>query len=210
MEKTKLESIIKNSITKKETLEKLELRAAGGNYKTLDKYIKEYDIDISHFQQPKDRCKKAYLSITIPLEEILVENSNYNRANLKKRLYKSGLKKPICELCTQDEYWRGKKISLILDHINGIYNDNRLENLRILCPNCNATLDTHCGKNITKSRKQKKDSNWRSKPRPKRRKAERPSIEQLLKEVEELGYSAVGRKYGVSDNAIRKWIKGFD
>lgn len=206
MEKTKLESIIKESLTKKEVIIKLGLRAAGGNYKTLDKYIKEYNIDISHFQQPKDRCKKAQISITIPLEQVLIEHSTYNRNSLKKRLYKLGLKKPICEFCTQDENWRGKKISLILDHINGVYDDNRLENLRILCPNCNATLDTHCAKNL-KNKKPKKDSNWRSKPRLSTRKTERPPIEQLLKEVEELGFSAVGRKYGVSDNAIRKWIK---
>jgi len=59
-------------------------------------------------------------------------------------LYQEKLKNKVCELCGQDENWNGKKMSLILDHINGINNDNRLENLRIVCPNCNATLDTHC------------------------------------------------------------------
>lgn len=53
-------------------------------------------------------------------------------------------------MCGQGEEWNGKKMSLILDHINGVHNDNRLENLRIVCPNCNATLDTHCGKNNKK------------------------------------------------------------
>jgi len=78
----------------------------------------------------------------------LIENSEYRHtSNLKERLYKEGLKKRECELCGQGEEWRGKKMSLILDHINGTNNDNRIKNLRIACPNCNATLDTHCGKN---------------------------------------------------------------
>jgi 5-methylcytosine-specific restriction endonuclease McrA len=57
-------------------------------------------------------------------------------------------------MCSQDEYWMGKKISLILDHINGINDDNRIDNLRILCPNCNSTLDTNGGKNIKNKLKQ--------------------------------------------------------
>ena len=63
---------------------------------------------------------------------------------MKNRLYDEGLKERKCELCGQDENWYGKKMSLILDHINGVNNDSRIENLRILCPNCNATLPTHC------------------------------------------------------------------
>ena len=47
-----------------------------------------------------------------------------------------------CELCGQTESWRGRTMALILDHVNGVPTDNRLENLRIVCPNCAATLDT--------------------------------------------------------------------
>jgi hypothetical protein len=75
-----------------------------------------------------------------PLEEILVDNSTYSRSNLKMRLYEEGLKEPRCELCGQGENWRGKYMGMILDHINGVRNDNRLENLQIVCPNCAATL----------------------------------------------------------------------
>ena len=157
-----------------------------------------------------------------PLEKILVKNSFYNRTNLKKRLYEVGLKKPICEICGQDENWLGKRIALILDHKNGVRNDNRLGNLRILCPNCNAALETHCGKQAKnkcagcpnlKSLKRKYCSlecyrkYGTQRLLPSLRKVERPLYKDLINEIEKSSYLAVGRKYGVSDNAIRKWIR---
>ncbi len=77
---------------------------------------------------------------------MLVAGSTYQRSQLKERLYAAGLKTRLCELCGQGEDWRGRRMSLILDHINGVADDNRLENLQIVCPNCAATLDTHCGR----------------------------------------------------------------
>ena len=142
------ELLIRNTIlkskTQKEVLKELGIRAAGGNFKTLKFYIEKYKIDISHFTKNYDKINKINNLRKIPLSKILVENSTYSRTNLKNRLYDEGLKERICELCGQDEIWNGKKMSLILDHVNGIYNDNRLFNLRIVCPNCNATLPTHC------------------------------------------------------------------
>ena len=76
---------------------------------------------------------------------LLRQGSGYDRARLKQRLYESGLKTRACEICGQTESWHGRRMALILDHINGIADDNRLENLRVVCANCAATLDTHCG-----------------------------------------------------------------
>lgn len=156
----------------------------------------------------------------IPLEEILVENSTYlNTWRLKKKLVKVGLLEDKCIVCSQGNGWNGKPLSLHLDHINGINNDHRLENLRILCPNCHSQTETYAGKktkisyacvqcNTPISKTGSKSSGLcKSCAQRKRQKADRPSIEQLLKDVVETSYVATGKKYGVSDNAIRKWIR---
>ena len=223
-DKTIIAEIAANSKTKKEMLEKLGLRAAGSNHKTLNKYLQLYEISISHFDNNFDRIRELSIKNRIPTNEILVKNSTYtNRENIKKRLYEKGIKKRECEKCGQGEIWYGEKISLILDHINGIHNDHRIENLRILCPNCNATLPTHCGKNSYKKTikaifdnckcgnlKRKKSKVCNVCNSINRRKVERPSYEKLKILVKRIGYSATGRKYGVSDNAIRKWIKVYE
>ena len=112
-------------------------------------------------------------------------------------------------MCGNDGNWNGSKISLILDHINGVNNDNRLDNLRFVCPNCNATLDTHCKGSKGLISKIPKVKKLIRADRPSLRKVERPDMNTLLNEVEQMGYSATGKKYGVSDNAIRKWINRY-
>lgn len=222
--------IVKKSFSKKEVLEKMNLKPFNGNYDTLNNYIKKYKIDISHFNRGKKK-NNLISKKKISLKDILVKNSTYtNRTRLKERLYNNGLKERKCELCGQEEIWQEKKMSLILDHINGINNDHRIKNLRIVCPNCNATLPTHCGKNVNDKRIKKekiikynkiyycecgeiirknslKCLNCHNKNR---RKIERPLYEQLISEINELGYCGTGRKYGVSDNSIRKWKKKYE
>ena len=92
-------------------------------------------------------------------------------------------------------------MSLILDHINGIHNDNELKNLRILCPNCNSTLPTHCRGNI-KLNKQKENETLKIKKKKKhytksslsQRKVKRPDYIILQNEIKNFGYSATGRR----------------
>ena len=244
---------IKNSKNKCDTLKKIGLKPFTGNYNTLNKYIIQYNIDYTHFTLGFKKNNKPINKIST--SKILVSGSTYsNTSSLKQRLYKEGLKKRICEKCGQDEWWNGEKMSLILDHKNGINNDHRLENLRIVCPNCNATLSTHCGKNrknkssaiyvgrlckcgkkikkenitgfckkcLVENRKKKKQIHKfcscgkKIKSTSKQcinchnknlRKVNRPPRNKLINDIQYLGYTGTGRKYGVSDNAIRKWLK---
>jgi hypothetical protein len=126
-------------------LRRLGLRPVGGNYKTLRRHIDHYRVSTDHLD-PNWAKRTRFAHAPMPLSKVLVEHSTYPRGKLKRRLYDLGLKQRSCELCGQGEEWRGKPIALIIDHINGVGDDNRLENLRIVCPNCAATLDTHCGR----------------------------------------------------------------
>ena len=218
-EKENFTKIVGESINYTDVCRKLNISCGKGNRDTVKKYILKYEIDTFHFKIPLPHQIKRY-----NLNEVLVKNSPYKHtSDLKNRLYKEGLKQRCCELCGQSEEWQGKKMSLILDHINGVNDDNRVENLRIVCPNCNATLDTHGGKNINRNEVSKKNAEKKKIEVEKsenngktlnqinasirQRKVVRPSIDILIYEINTLGYSATGRKYGVSDNTIRKWVK---
>jgi len=214
-----LEEIVYKSTSRKEVLDKLKIRSAGGNFRTLKKYLELYEIKTDHFIKNYDKMVQRNKINKISLENILIENSKFSRFQLKKRLYDEGLRERKCCLCGQDEEWNGMRISLILDHINGVYNDNRLENLRIVCPNCNAGLDTFAGRNNKRNKRinfcecgdkiSTVSKYCNSCEKKKRRLVERPSYEILIKEIDELGYVGTGKKYGVSDNSIRKWIKNY-
>tara|TARA_Y100000114_G_scaffold60183_1_gene55161 strand:- start:1156 stop:1518 length:363 start_codon:yes stop_codon:yes gene_type:complete len=85
----------------------------------------------------------------IPNEKLFVKNSSYkNYTHLKNRIIKENLIPYECAFCGNEGEWKKKNLSLVLDHINGVKKDNRLENLRFVCPNCDSQLPTFKSKNI--------------------------------------------------------------
>jgi len=151
------QSIINNDIvtacqllySRAAVLKKLNLKhTINSNIKWIDKKIVELKINTTHWTgQAHLRGKTHNWSKKTPLKEIMIKNSQYtNTHNLKRRLIKKGLLKNICAECGIN-MWKNKPLSLHLDHMNGERTDNRLKNLRLLCPNCHSQTETYCGKN---------------------------------------------------------------
>ena len=212
--------LVKKSNTYKEILSHFGLMNKGNNNNTLKNRISELKIDTSHIQNHNSFQKMILLNKLkeIQLDKVMVEHSSYCRGTLKKRLLREGLLKNECSICGQQPEWNGKPLVMILDHINGVSDDNRRENLRLVCANCNCQLDTHCGKQNKKkhyfcktchSEIRKQSDECVNCSGLKRRKSERPSKEELEKMVAEIPMTVIGKQFGVSDNAVKKWCKNY-
>lgn len=253
---------VEESHTYADVCRKIGWKPQGGNYRYVKKYIKELNLNTTHFTM-KGKINNGVKHNEKNLEEYLTTDSYIKADRLKWKLFSSGLKQYKCEKCG-NTHWNDGQISLQLHHINGDNTDNRLENLQILCPNCHSQTDNFCGANNRHDDEMKEifckccgekiertqtglcDECYEKmvngkleinsiKPyaRIKRcgicidcgkvissqstrcdecskklqRKVERPSKEELSQLLSESNFSAIGRTYGVSDNAVRKWCK---
>lgn len=223
IEKTKLIDVIDKSNSVNDVLKHFSLINKGCNYKTLYTRCKEDNISLDglklrQINKRQTQIKDLSQRKEIPINEILTEHSNFKRQSLKIRLVKERLLKYKCRDCNNSGEWNNKKLSLQLEHINGISDDNRLENLCFLCPNCHSQTETFSGRQHRKHPQKecivchKKISTRATYCRkcasrtyaPNRRKfeIEKSKLENLIRQ--KTSFIKIGKMFGVSDNTIRK------
>jgi hypothetical protein len=152
-----LEPIVRESFSIGQVLRRLGLRPTGGNYRMLHARLRLLAISADHFRGhgwARGETKVSHPTVaaiarrnTWPDEAVFVENSPvFCGYRLIRRLVRRG-RPYACQVCGIAD-WRGRPLKLHLDHANGISNDNRLDNLRLLCPNCHSQTETYCRRKV--------------------------------------------------------------
>lgn len=223
--KEKVAEAVKNNVCYTDTLRELNIPVRGRNTDTLKHKINEYQIDISHFTfVSKDKGKVKRKSVT----EYLRKGTTIKSCKLKIKLIEAGLKENKCEICGTVE-WLGKPLICQLHHIDGDETNNELENLQMLCPNCHSQTENYCGsankiekpkkycKNCGREIKYSKSgycvqcsARNRADKELENRNKNFPSKEVLEKLIKEQPFTTIGKNYGVTDTAIRKWCKKYN
>lgn len=145
--KEQLENVVSKSTRFADILKAFDLPYEGGLVSSLKRVLSEYKIDYTHISTGNNSNIGKKFGYKKPVEEYLVSNSKVSRYFIKKKLIDCNLLKNECYICHMKPEWNGHKLVMVLDHINGIHNDYRQDNLRLLCPNCNSQTDTFAGRN---------------------------------------------------------------
>lgn len=120
---------------------------AGDSFRAIKKRIEELHLNVSHLRKNSEAPTKR------DVDNIFIKNSTAAQSTLRRWYIKGNYTPYICSICGMKPEWQGKPLTLILDHINGENHDDRLENLRWVCPNCNQQLPTTGYKKKTASEK---------------------------------------------------------
>lgn len=204
--KEQLEEIVNTSETMIEVCNKIGYSTCStSSWKVITEKLEELNIAKPNFSPAIKRTE----------EEVFCENSQVSQHCLRDRYLKI-VPMIECAICKREPIWEDKPLTLRLDHINGVHNDNRLENLRWVCPNCDSQLSTYCGSNQKKIKKKNYcikcgvEISDTAKYCVKcahlfQRQVERPSREILKEEIRHFPFTTLASKYGVSDKAIVKW-----
>lgn len=229
-----LRLMVEEANSMRELIEKVGLNAtSGSNDITVKRCLNYYNIDwkslvlrgVTHSGSKRNR--------ELSDDELFTENCKHSRKTIKKRIIEKDLIPYKCSICGMDAVWQNRPLTLILDHINGIRNDNRLINLRFVCGNCNLQLETTNGNNNSERRKElrkelsevppsvhvntcplcggikkSKYSKVCSKCSMKKS-TKKPSKDVLVNELLNASLVQIGKKYGVSDNSVRRWLKSY-
>lgn len=215
---TEFTQIVMQSYSMSEISRKLGYGShSGDSLQRIRKRIDKLHISTSHFSNMNKR------QIVRNEENIFIKNSTVSQNTLRNWYKKRNYTPYICSICGQPPFWKGKQLTLILDHINGCNNDDRLENLRWVCPNCNQQLPTTNGKNHKKNKKiyycvdcgiritrglRCIGCNAKTKIIPE---CDMLTNKEELKElIYTKSFVEIGKQFNVSDNTIRKWCKKFN
>jgi predicted RNA-binding Zn-ribbon protein involved in translation (DUF1610 family) len=147
--KEKLQKITLESNNYSEILRKFEIKPTGRTLTVLKKYLSLFELSVNHFDKTKRYLNPDYVNRWLN-EEIFIENSPVATGVVKDRIIKEQIFAYFCEECGNTGEWRGKKMTLQLEHKNGNNRDHRLENLCFLCPNCHSITETWGARNIKK------------------------------------------------------------
>lgn len=227
MPKSELQMLVDDCFSLSDVLRKMNLSSRGAsNHNRLKQRFREDEIDLTKLENNR-RDNPAYRKFlrpkqAVPLQSVLVEHCSYSRKSLKRRLIETGQLKYECKICGLTD-WLGLPLVLRLDHINGICDDNRIENLRLLCPNCDSQQTTFAGKNvkIKPAFRQKttcvncgdfisdKATQCKTCQGLKNRIVERPSAEELRELLWQKPTLQIAKEFSVSDKAVEKWAKSY-
>lgn len=229
LSKDELKHIVENSYSYKEVLTKIGYKTTSGrNNETLKKKLLKYNISVAHFTSTCPTVRNY--------NDVFCINSTVSQSVLRSWTLKENVLSYKCNICGLEPEWNGALLTLQLDHINGINNDNRLNNLRWLCPNCHSQTKTFCGKGIKKACSTKNGVRIKSDAEKikycvdcgreisiestrclncasiLKRKIKHPSKEELKDMlINNCGnFTEISKIYGVRDNTIRKWCKSYN